>query len=429
MRARRANPQEIAAFREDVAAGRGRAMLLVRRTKGRGLEREIDRACLHAQGFDPQVDGSRGAWLHEIAQLGDRNSNLSPRMERALAKSVSRDSVWDWTQQFEWLAREAQQGNKFARKTVLEAFPRRHHDLEQGVARAFLDATGREGFEAAWDAIRDGDDEFERDEFLRAAIVVLGRAQVERRIGRALLNRLRGRKERPVAARAKRWSSREVEATISGARTARSVPLIAWARSAKPGELERLDQRLATERDRGAQLRILRVFSARPLSAGLERARQLARGRDAQLANAAVLALVRAGDAIALATAWDRLRSARVLRDTRWLPLLAAHGDDRDARALARRLPSAPSVRLAHDVGVSVLEWSERGVTKELIPLLLWTWDHTPCGHCRTAVLRVLLREGRAPARVLREARFDAMPGIRALARKARGRSPRSRRT
>ncbi|MCY3002147.1 MAG: hypothetical protein NTV21_10110 [Planctomycetota bacterium] len=347
-------------------------------------------------------------------------------MERAIARSGSRDSVWDWTQQFEWLAREAQQGNESARKAVLEAFPRRHHDLGQSVARPYLDATGREGFEAAWDSIRDGENEFERQEFVRAAIAVLGRAQIERRVGRAFLNRLLRRKERPIAVRARAWSSRDVEATISGAKTARSVPLVAWAKSARRGELERLDERITTERDRTSLLQILRVFSARQLHAGLGRARQLARGRDRQLAHAAVLALVRAGDELALTTARDRLRAASVLRDTRWLPLLASGGDDADARALARRLPSSPGVRLAHDVGVAALEWAKRGVTKELVSLLLWTWDHTPCGHCRTAVLRVLLRTHRAPARVLREASFDAMPTIGALARQRQGRLRRS---
>lgn len=404
-------------------------MQLVRRTKGLGLEREIDSACLRERGFDPQVDGSRGAWLHELAQLGGRTSNLSPRMVRAIAKSVSRDSVWHWTQQFEWLACEAQQGNESARKAVLEAFPRRHHDLGQSVARTFLDATGREGFEAAWESLRDVDDEFERQEFVREAITVLGRTHVERRIGRALLKRLLRREERPIAVRARAWSSRDVEATISGAKTARSVPLIAWAKSARRGELERLDERLTTERDRAALLRILRVFSARPLHAGLERARKIARGRDPQLAHAAVLALVRAGDELALTTARDRLRAATVLRDTRWLSLLASGGDDADARALARRLPASSSVRLAHDVGVAALEWAKRGVTKELVSLLLWTWGHTPCGHCRTAVLRALLREGRAAARVLREARFDATPTIGALARRRQGRLRRSEST
>lgn len=344
-----------------------------------------------------------------------------------MAKRVSRDSAWDWTQQFEWLAREAQQGNESARNAVLEAFPRRHHDLGQSVARPYLDATGRAGFEAAWDSIRDGDDGFEREEFVRAAIAVLGRAEIERRIGRALLRRILRRKERPVAVRARSWSTRDVEATISGAKTVRSVPLIAWAKSARRGELQRLDERITTERDRTSLLRILRVFSARPLHAGRERARQLARGRDRQLASAAVLALVRAGDELALSTARDRLRATTVLRDSRWLPLLASGGDDADARALARRLPASPSVRLAHDVGVAVLEWAKRGVTKELLSLLLWTWDHTPCGHCRTAVLHALLQTGRAPARVLREARFDALPGVEALARHAQGRSRRSR--
>lgn len=401
-------------------------MQLVRRTKGLGLEREIDRACLRAQGFDPQVDGPRGAWLHELAQLGGRTSNLSPRMERAIAKSAPRESVWDWTQQFEWLAREAQQGNDTARKAVFRAFGDRQRDRGADVARAYLEATGRAGFEAAWDSIRDGEDECEREEFMREAIAVLGRAEVERRIGRALLNRLLRQKRRPTAVRAGAWSSRDVEATISDAKTARSVPLIAWAKLARRDELEQLDQRLATEVERGALLRLLRIFSVRPLRAGLERTRQFARGRDRQLARAAVLALVRAEDESALTSARTRLRAARLLRDTRWLPLLASRGDAADARALAQRLPSSPGIPLAHDVGVTVLEWAKRGVTKELVSLLLWTWDHTPCGHCRTAVLRALLRSRGAPARVLAEARFDASPTIETLARQRQGRSRRS---
>jgi hypothetical protein len=71
--------------------------------RGRGIEREIDRACLRALAYDPEVDDPRGEWLYEIARIGGRVEALpcTQCRKRALAElarvpgRILRDARYD----------------------------------------------------------------------------------------------------------------------------------------------------------------------------------------------------------------------------------------------------------------------------------------------------------------------------------------------
>jgi len=139
-------------FREDLALGHGRAWLRVKRGRGHGLEREIDRACLNDLSFDAQVEGPRAAWLYQIASMAGRLEALRPRVFRRLRASRLGTHSWSVQQNLELAAEYAAHGDARARELVL-AFAQRHRRSYSGHSDgAVVRAAGVPGLEAAYDA-------------------------------------------------------------------------------------------------------------------------------------------------------------------------------------------------------------------------------------------------------------------------------------
>jgi NADH:ubiquinone oxidoreductase subunit F (NADH-binding) len=60
---------------------------------------------------------------------------------------------------------------------------------------------------------------------------------------------------------------------------------------------------------------------------------------------------------------------------------------------------------------------SERTKAVEMTDILLWVYEHGPCGHCREGVMEQLRILGTLPARLLYEAQWDVEDSVRRAAR------------
>src|SRR5688572_28030290 len=179
--------------RRDLAAGRGRAWELVRRSRGRGWEREVDRVCLRAVGFDPQIEGSRGEWVYGLARIAGRVDALRPRMIKA-AKSGG-DS-WSRVQQFEWLAEDARNGSGESRDALRALVDGGAEvSLLEQVTEAIVHALGFASYATALRRIAENDDPLGVMAFVAVANEQLGAAR-----GRAWSRRAAAAEPRIAAA-------------------------------------------------------------------------------------------------------------------------------------------------------------------------------------------------------------------------------------
>jgi hypothetical protein len=113
-------------FRSALAKGLGRAKMHIEQFADEGLNEAILDACLTCQVFDPQCEGTRGAWLYEIIMLtGDADRYRKPILDALLA---SPETATEYTaMQLATLAcNYAEAGSAEARQAIFDRFAMRH---------------------------------------------------------------------------------------------------------------------------------------------------------------------------------------------------------------------------------------------------------------------------------------------------------------
>lgn len=420
-------------FRADLASGRGRAWLAIARTRGRGFGREIDRACLHDLAYDPQCEGSRAEWLFELAGLAGRRDSVRRQLLRSLHRREPQPHSWTLLQRVELAARFAEHGDDEARDAVLEFFEKNAIEFRGHAEYAVLRAAGADGLAMALRLLADAPSERSRSDVLDLEMLLsvsverLGLRTTNRVFDEIALERsglcdlrARGRAELRTGRRPQsRWSNEEFEQILAGERHVAAFAIARWCRTAPRRVLDRLDRRIVTEDDERFLERLLAAFRERPLRHGLERALELAGGRNAALAIAALRSLVPTGDPRAreLALRCIDRRSVRLASEA--IGILAKHPRASDWLRIERRLRRVRGRDQVHAAAYALVDWIRAAPAVQASRALTWAWNHTPCSDCRESLLRSRPRT-QWPRRITREALHDASSDVRKLARRVR---------
>lgn len=392
------------------------------------VNREVDRACLHAGGHDPQLEELRAPWLYELARRLGRLDALRPRLVRSLSRRMPRAHAHTWMQRLELAAIDAAAGHADTRRAVLRFFATAVRTYAWYASWAVLRAAGGDGYAfglrvmdragvldasafACWhsDAIEElgegGADAIEQ---------ALAKELPSLRALRRASARSRGRQRRPR--RPSRWSRADLEAILSGEKRASPYAIKRWARGASARRIAMLDQRIAETEDVDRLRSLFAAFEERPMTKGLVRALALARSPRTAVASRVLVALAATPDRRVWALARENVERGPATMLDGAIDILTRQRRSGDGALLAARLSRGIPGARVHSVGHSLLEWCERSRAPERRALLTWIWDHSPCSLCRTGSLRMLVRSGPLSRRIRREARQDASPRVRRLA-------------
>jgi hypothetical protein len=201
--------------------------------------------------------------------------------------------------------------------------------------------------------------------------------------------------------------------TVAAGTQDRCIWFRGWGRHAADDDLRAVLDAVLGETDPHRLVRLLRVFLGRPMPEFDVRILDLTRHQDTDVRDVAIQVLepnthpVIRSFGLELLAASDRVAEAVGLFIHNYSP-----GDETRIRAA---MPSVPE---------DDLHWTLRDCEKVLhaneradpLPLGLFVYRHTPCGHCRESVAELLHRRGVLPGWVRDELRFDAYEDGRKLA-------------
>ena len=128
-------------FKNAIALGLGRAVLHLLDRDVHPFREVILDACLHNRAYDPQVEGSRAAYMVEAMRASGEPAFYADAVIRSLAEEAD---DWDTSQRFQIAKLLAQDGNESARQAMRSALSVRT-TFDGEVAEAFIELDGLAG--------------------------------------------------------------------------------------------------------------------------------------------------------------------------------------------------------------------------------------------------------------------------------------------
>jgi hypothetical protein len=433
-------------FRDALAKGLGRALLYV---KTCGLDRVKDLvlyACLHDVSYDAQIEGSRAKWL--FGMFVDSPYYLEFREAILAALVVEEEETWVLLQLC-GLAREmALIGDSIAEQALFDFVYRRanlraqqHGDdsiiedwigVDELIEVRGIDALvelsriyGRRVLANPDDWVIDDlqifTDKpaeivrvFEEYAKVEESIAVYYQYLIDRQVFMTDEERKSTRQSSPRQRRSisQRLGSAN-ETIIDAARNKEGeYPSIymTFGIRATPSELETILGLLLTETDEDICLRLLWVFSRKPLPRLADRLFDWADSQYGKLRMAAVAALARISDDRVYQLGRSKLAKRQLTGvDIGTIDLFINNYHSGDAELILAVLNEVEIDR--EDlflIGYGILRLSEKQSNLELGLLLNWMYDRTPCSCCREQAVSRLKEYGQMTDRLLAEYPFDS---------------------
>ncbi len=242
-------------FRDALAKGLGRAKMHIDQFGDDGLAGAILDACLTCGVHDPQSEGTRGAWLHDIIELtGQADRYRGPILDAFLAATPEMVTKYSVMQLATLVCNFAEAGNADARQAIFDRFASRHAEWGAIGADEIAYLDGLEGL--AFVAAAIGGEDWCLEYAIWQAGETFGEAAVEAFLAEraksdgGIRGFLTARAERKAATRARQGE----RATIFGPpRVLRKrqplTPIGAFAANFAPGDGARIAQFLPTSGD------------------------------------------------------------------------------------------------------------------------------------------------------------------------------------
>src|ERR1035437_5964494 len=166
-------------FKNAIDLGLGRAILhLLDRDVLPSREVILD-ACLHNKAYDPQVEGSRAAYMLEAMRASGEPAFYADAVIRSLVEEAD---GWDTSQRFQIAKLLAQDGNESARQAMRSVL-RLRSTFDGEVAEAFIELDGLAGLvlvvRRIGELLTQNPERWEMDYLLSVASDIYGKEAVE----------------------------------------------------------------------------------------------------------------------------------------------------------------------------------------------------------------------------------------------------------
>jgi hypothetical protein len=192
---------------------------------------------------------------------------------------------------------------------------------------------------------------------------------------------------------------------------------VTFGKHANVEELEVIYDELLTESDHAVRTRMLWVFRRTKVPRLDEKLFEWANAPEDDLRAASISALAQISDESVHVFARKKLESRNFTGvDPEVFELFINNYDVRDAELINKRLVDLqPDLHDAHSIGLSLIKLADRYEDPGLAASVVWTYENTPCTHCRHATVLWLNHHLKLSDEQRFECKFDAEEEIRAL--------------
>lgn len=414
------------AFHHAITNGLGRAILWLRANPWRPHADAIAEVCLHNTAYDPQCEGSRAEYVHEIVALTDARERFAETAVACLLGGP--ESYWDTEHLFHLCRLFAQDGYAPARTALYERFGRSHPEdpflgddeivALDGIA-GLVFVMERVGRHLAEDRdywvddglVREVEARFGSDAVASAIReAAANNADVARYMEAVGRYRARPRGRTPPEYRDLPWP--ELRRRIECGDASRAC-LAIWGRHAPEDVLREAAATLLGELDERRLLGILAVFQRRAFPLDPARLIELAASDRDEIGTSARRALRHIQSESVRALALDRL--SRTGAGGNDVLLLVKNYRAGDESMIASLLDRTAGDDAFHSIANDAIKVFEHNSEADAIPSLLRIYERGRCGLCRHSAVKLLLTRQQAPEWMLAECRYDSDPDTRAL--------------
>jgi hypothetical protein len=452
-------PLDRDAFRRALQQGHGRAVL---HAKQHGVDDRIEdviHACLHNLSYDAQCEGDRGSWMLRLIDETGAEADVATRLIAGTSRPPhDENSYWDDVQRCRLLRSLASRGHAGAREQLYNMFRKEEHSLDLLACEEIIELDGADGLIHVCEklgAMLASDSGLTIDDFPSAFYDELcgeGRASrvldavcasnqdVARYVAHIAAARSEETKDghynvanvRPDpnarSAARRRMSAKSaadviewVEATTDDldAEWPKGAWLMGWGRYVPESNLAAIAERLSTETNPARVVQYLRVFQNRQapfiddaLLAFADHEQRLVRW-------VAYRVLSQFDDPRVRELALARLKPGPIVEGA--LRMLRAVYQPGDHDAIERAIFIPEDRDDLHSLVFDLADVFKRHPLPEARALMLFVYEHSPCGNCRYAAIKTLSLAGSAPSWLREEAACDAKEEIREHFAKAAG--------
>ncbi len=435
-------------FRAALASGQGRALLHARRY---GIDDRLDDvvdACLHNRAYDPQCEGERATWMVWLAELaGAMEPVAEPCLARVNEPPTGKNRHWHVAQRCRLMLLLARRGYRTARDHLYRIASQPESSMDLTGAEEIIELDGAAGLfwiaELLGSRLIETPDQCVDDWPIyyydkqhgrgaaRAALEPLSDdPMVARYLHEVLAERTRLKQAKAAGGRSRAerlpQSADDVIGWVEHADVDLDAPvppglrLASWGRRASESDLSTIAARLEQAPSSPGKLYLyLQVFRDRSMpappeatpdtsSGAPEPPRPLLRAADHPHWRVRELAYTVLGHFRHLAVrelALERLQPTELLNGSLLLFRVSYQSGDCDNIARSLIIPDDPDALHGMIFDVKRLITEQRRV--EMLDLMLFAYEHSPCARCRADIVEVMQETGTTPPLVREEAAFD----------------------
>ena len=417
-------PIDTETFLDKLACGFGRVVLFLRENDAAPYRAAIADACLHHRAFDSQTESYRTEYLCDIMEASGEHERYAARIRQALA---TEGQAYCYDQLHGLALRLAQQGDEEARQAMYDRFARNAARHDTTGAEDIVTLDGLSGYLFVVEQFRlhplPEEDHWEEAWLWEQLRERMGSSKAKWALDRAsqdqpgLAAYLAGVKQKRT-----RWHDRrrrrpaipivsydEITAAIADpTQTARWPKWRSWSRRLGEATLRQVAQDLLEETGRVPLLKRLHLFREKPFPLPIDRLLDLARARDAEIAEAARWALGSVTDPRVRALALELSEDGTAPVDT--AHLLRNNFAPGDYVRVERLVISETSPDEYHQLGMVVRDLIKANPAPEAVPSLMTLYERGRCAMCRSSVVELLASLGPLPPWIVDEGRYDAEP-------------------
>jgi len=405
------------AFADALRKGKGRAVQHVRAHGDAGIEDLLLEAVTRSLGYDPQCEGTRGAWLMTILSSC---AHAAPYYQAVLEAFPTSQKHYDIAQMAGLLLQMAQAGSEEARRALYDKFDQ-GLSSEWLVSQEIIALDGLEGLlhvaQRLGRRLMMEADFWLTGDFLYEAREERGAKTVDDALQRASVTDVDIRRFCEELAVSSGESPAEelyaLDAFLAdlaeGKRNPRGLAS-RFARRGSEGDHRALFELIESEAQPALTAKMLRVFAIRvDPPGGVDRILPLARHADPALREAAVDVLRRFKDE-RIAELSGELLAAGSLEG---LELLAENSRPGDFNRVHELLPAAGDDEHLHGLALGIISSCNPDPKPASADCLKWVYEQNPCAFCRWSAVEDLIKLGRLPVALAAECVDDSMSEIR----------------
>jgi hypothetical protein len=411
-------------FRRILGIGLGRAILFLQQHDASPYRDAILQACLHSTAYDPQVEGSRAAYMFDIISLTGEEPFYREQILAALSHSEPSDS-WDENQLFHFARLFAQGGDAQARQVMYDKFTRNAAAGYTTGATDVIELDGIDGLLFVADRLGErllaDEDTWEADYLLGVAKEHSGEEQTTLALNQAAATNPRiaafvqvadSQAARDAQRGKKRFDLSELgydeikRVILDREQRAPRYEMIRWGQHAANQDLERAAQDLLSEQDTERLIAYLRIFRRRKFPLDHSRLLDLARHENDQIARDALAALEQIEHPTVRALGLRMLKASERVGNA--VDLFVRNYQEGDYKILEPALDRTLESEQLHGFGFGIVDIFKAHPSSAAVEVLTKLYEYGPCSGCREDYVNCLIKLEALPDWMREECRHDA---------------------